>query len=31
MVLVIEINKRNKNSSVDNDVNEIINSVRISN
>jgi len=31
MVLVVEINKRNKNSSVDNDVNEIINSVRISN
>ena len=31
MVLVVEINKRNKNSSVDNDVNEIINSVTISN
>ena len=31
MVLVVEINKRNKNSSVDNDVNEIINSIRISN
>ena len=31
MVLVVEIKKRNKNSSVDNDVNEIINSIRISN
>ena len=31
MVLVVEISKRNKNSSVDNDVNEIINSIRISN
>ena len=31
MVLVVEINKRNKNSSIDNDVNEIINSVTISN